>query len=104
MFAFLRPPSLALAAAMLIAAPAAAGAQTFEEAVTAYRVGDYATALAWFCLAAEQGDAKAQILLGFGYAKGEGALQDFAMAHMWYNLAAAGGAKAQPKAATSSRN
>ncbi len=38
--------------------------------------------------AAEQGHAEAQNNLGFRYANGEGVPQDYAQAHMWFNLAA----------------
>ncbi len=52
---------------------------------------DYAGAVKWFRLAAEQGDAKAQSNLGVIYAKGEGVAQDYVLAQMWFNLAAAQG-------------
>ena len=42
-------------------------------------------------LAAEQGDAHGQSNLGLSYAKGEGVPQDYILAHMWFNLAAAQG-------------
>ena len=38
---------------------------------------------------AEQGDARAQVALGFRYALGVGVPQDYVEAHMWFNLAAA---------------
>jgi hypothetical protein len=40
---------------------------------------------------AGQGDAKAQGDLGIAYVKGEGVPQDYVLAHMWFNLAAAQG-------------
>jgi TPR repeat protein len=40
---------------------------------------------------AGQGDAKAQGDLGTAYVKGEGVPQDYVLAHMWFNLAAAQG-------------
>jgi hypothetical protein len=40
---------------------------------------------------AGQGDAKAQGDLGAAYVKGEGVPQDYVLAHMWFNLAAAQG-------------
>lgn len=46
-------------------------------------------ALKWFRMAAGQGDAEAQLLLGIMYAEGQGVLQDYVLAHMWFNLAAA---------------
>jgi uncharacterized protein len=50
-----------------------------------------AEALQWFRLAAEQGDARAQYYLGAMYANGQGVPQDLVLAHMWFNLSAAGG-------------
>jgi TPR repeat protein len=46
------------------------------------------TAVKWYTLAAEQGNANAQISLGVMYAKGDGVLQDFATARKWFTLAA----------------
>ena len=43
---------------------------------------DYAEALKWFRLAADQGDANAQGSLGGMYRRSE----DYVRAHMWYNL------------------
>ena len=43
---------------------------------------DYSTAVKWYSLAAEQGDADAQTNLGVMYANGEGVLQDNVYAHM----------------------
>ncbi|MBF0585254.1 MAG: SEL1-like repeat protein, partial [Magnetococcales bacterium] len=46
--------------------------------------------------AAEQGDTKAQYLLGAGYAEGRGVLQDFQEAVQWFQKAAdKGDAEAQ---------
>ena len=42
---------------------------------------------------AERGDIKALFQLGDKYAKGEGVEQDYVAAHIWFNLAAAGGHK-----------
>ena len=42
-------------------------------------------------MAAEQGDADAQTLLGALYAAGRGVARDFASAYMWLSLAAAQG-------------
>ncbi len=35
----------------------------------------------------EQGDIKAQYNLGLAYANGKGVLQDYVMAHMYFNIA-----------------
>ena len=45
----------------------------------------------WFRLAAEQGYAKAQYALAVLYGTGDGVIQDYVVAHMWLNLAAAQG-------------
>ncbi len=68
-----------------LTAPAWAG---FDEGVAAHERGDYATALREFRSLAEQGHAGAQYNLGFMYSSGQGVPQDYAKAHMWYNLAA----------------
>jgi TonB family protein len=49
---------------------------------------DYAEAVRWYKLAAEQGDVRAQFNLGFMYDKGQGVTQDYAEAVRWYKLAA----------------
>ena len=52
---------------------------------------DYAEALKWYRLAADQGRADAQDILGTMYAQGRGVPQDYVRAHMWLNLSAAKG-------------
>ena len=52
---------------------------------------DYAEAVKWFRLAAEQGYTDAQFFLGLVYQDGKGVLQDNVMAHMWYNITSANG-------------
>jgi len=63
-------------------------AQDFDAGRDAYEAGDYATALENWRPLAEQGDANAQGVLGFMYAKGQGVLQDYAEAVRWFRLAA----------------
>ena len=48
---------------------------------------NYAEALKWFRLAAEQGQADAQYNLGLMYRDGERVPQDYVQAYMWLNLA-----------------
>ncbi len=79
---------------VLVAAPAWADFQAGVEAATR---GDYATALKEWRPLAEQGDALAQSLLGVMYAEGLGVPQDFVQAHMWFNLAGAGGYEPAPE-------
>jgi TPR repeat protein len=63
----------------------------FEDGVNAAKAGDYATAMRLWRPLADQGYAWAQSNLGLMYAKGQGVPQDHVSAHMWFNLAAAGG-------------
>jgi TPR repeat protein len=52
---------------------------------------DYAEALKWFCLSADQENADGQGALGSMYYTGKGVPQDYVLAHMWFNLSAARG-------------
>ena len=47
----------------------------------------------WYKLAAEQGHASAQTNLGTMYDDGQGVLQDYIRAHMWFNIGASSGDK-----------
>jgi hypothetical protein len=49
---------------------------------------DYAEAVKWYRLAADQGDADAQFSLGLMYNNGEGVLKNYAEAVKWFRLAA----------------
>ena len=49
---------------------------------------DFAEGVAWYRLAAEQGNASAQVALGELYADGRGVPQDLVEGHAWLNLAA----------------
>jgi TPR repeat protein len=52
---------------------------------------DYKQAVAWTRKAAEQGDAKAQRLLGMMYDIGVGVVQDNKLAYVWSSVSAANG-------------
>ncbi len=54
---------------------------------------DYAEAMKWYRLAAEQGDADAQYNLGGMYFSGHGVARNHIQAYMWVTLAAAQGNK-----------
>ena len=54
---------------------------------------DYKTAVKWYTLSAEQGNARAQYSLGERYAFGDGVIQDMVYAHMWANISASNGEK-----------
>jgi uncharacterized protein len=56
-------------------------------------VQDYAEAVRWYRLAAEQGFANAQNNLGVTYETGQGVLQNNILSHMWYNIASENGYK-----------
>jgi TPR repeat protein len=73
---------------------------SLEEAMAAYKSGDYATALRLFHLLAEQGNAVAQSMLGVMYGSGQGVPQDHVQAVMWLRKAAhQGDASAQAPSA-----
>src|SRR6185436_120117 len=74
---------------LVVAWATVAVAASIEEAEFAYDRGDYTQAARLFRPLAEQGIASAQFNLGMMYAKGLGARQDFILAHMWSNIAAA---------------
>ncbi len=52
---------------------------------------DHKTALEKFRPMAEKGDSYAQAHMGWAYFHGNGVPKDYALAHMWYNLAATNG-------------
>ena len=69
-----------------------------RKGLTAYRSGDYATALRIWKPLAEQGNASAQFGLGVMFYDGIGVPQDYKTALKWYRLAAEQGvASAQTK-------
>ena len=59
----------------------------FQQGLTAYKAGDYATALKEWRPLAEQGQVKAQHNLGVIYHKGRGVPQNYAQAIYWYRKA-----------------
>ena len=63
-------------------------AHDFQKGLTAYKAGEYATALQEWTHLAEQGFAGAEYNLGFMYNKGQGVPQDYAEAVKWFRLAA----------------
>ena len=60
----------------------------FQAIVDAYEAGDYETVYREIKLFAEQGDARAQRILGLMYKNGQGVAQDYKEAVKWYRLAA----------------
>ena len=69
----------------------AAFAGPWEDGMAAYNRGDYMPAIRLFRPLAEQGNAKAQNVLGVMFRKGEGVPKNPARAHMWFSFAAARG-------------
>ena len=59
----------------------------FEDAVSAYKRGDYATAYRLWKPLAKQGETQAQYNLGVMFGDGRGVSQDNILAHMWFNIA-----------------
>src|SRR3954452_17858562 len=85
----------ALLIAQLLGATAAF-AGPWEDGMAAYYRGDYVPAMRGFRRLAEQGNAKAQNVLGVMFRNGEGAPKNPASAHMWCSFAAKrGDAKAK---------
>ena len=68
-------------------------ADDYQDGLDAYKRQDYKEAIKWFRLSAEQGHAKAQNNLGSMYEKGQGVLQDYSLAHMWWNICGSSGDK-----------
>jgi hypothetical protein len=63
-------------------------AATLEDGLAAYERGGYAPAIPLFRAFADQGNADAQLHLGFMYEDGRGVPQDNAIAASWYQKAA----------------
>ena len=85
---------LAAAFAVMLALPVAA--QDFQKGSQAHERGDYATALREWRPLAEQGNTKAQTMLGDMYASGHGVSLDYTRAVGWFRKAAEqGDAEAQ---------
>ena len=83
--------AMVLALLLIAVPPQAASASDFERGLNAYNAGNYETAIAIWLPLAEQGDARAQYILGIMYAKGRGVPQNYILAHMWYNMAVSQG-------------
>ncbi|MCY0147540.1 sel1 repeat family protein [Hoeflea sp. G2-23] len=82
---------------LLLATAGFAVAGPFEDGWAAYEKDDYSEAVTHYRIAAEQGDARAQTMLGVAYDNGWwGVPQDYVEAAKWYRMAAEqGNASAQ---------
>ena len=84
-----KPFRTTLAASLMLAAMlGTAAGGPFEDAVLAYKKGDYETALQLFRPFADDGRADAEYTLGFMYFSGKGVSPDYAEAARWFRLAA----------------
>ena len=77
-----------VAALMLAMCVFSAAAQSIDDAVSAYKRGDYSTALRGFRLHAQRGLDAAQYILGIMYAEGRGVRRDDAESARWFRRAA----------------
>jgi cell division septation protein DedD len=73
---------------MLLIASSVLAQSEYDRGSAAYKRGDYATALDVFKPLAENGDAKAQSILGMMYSYGEGLPVDYRESARWYRRAA----------------
>jgi TPR repeat protein len=80
-----------LVVAMQILGSAGAVAGPWEDGMAAYNRGDYMPAIRLFRPLAEQGNAKAQAVLGVMHRKGQGVARNSVRAFVWFSRAAAGG-------------
>jgi TPR repeat protein len=84
---------------------AAAVAGPWEDGMAAYNRGDYVPAIRLFRPLAEQGNPKAQNLLGVMYRRGHGVKPDSVRAFLWFTRAAGSGdAKAKTELRALSRS
>jgi uncharacterized protein len=84
----MRKLTVYLGSAMLLVASSGLAQANFDKGAAAYKRGDYQTALAVFRPLAENGDAKAQSILGLMYSYGEGVPEDYRESARWYRRAA----------------
>jgi hypothetical protein len=68
--------------------PVITATDAYNKGIAAYQRKDYAEALTWYHMAADQGYAAAQNNLGVMYRRGLGVVQDYTEAARWYRVAA----------------
>jgi TPR repeat protein len=73
---------------MLLAAPVAGYANSLATGSAAFTRGDYVRAARVLLPLAERGNARAQAMVGFMYATGQGLPQSYDAASYWYRLSA----------------
>ena len=84
----MRRLAFCLGCAMLLMASSVLAQSGFDKGAAAYKRGDFETALAVFRPLAENGDARAQSILGLMYSYGEGVPVDDRESARWYRRAA----------------
>jgi len=90
---------------LVMACGTGAAADSYEDALPALQRGDSKLAAGLLRPFAKQGDAQAQIKLGWMYEKGESVQQDFVRAYyMWYNVAATAASVAAENLAMKNRH
>ena len=80
--------AIIIAAIVLAETTGAVTADPYDDAIAAYRRGDYATALQILRPLAERGSFRAQYTLAFAYTHGHGVPQNFVEAARWYRRSA----------------
>jgi TPR repeat protein len=83
--------TLSLVMARADDAPGAAASDAYRRGHDLYEQKNYAEALRWYRVAADRGDALAQVGIGNSYAMGLGVTRDYAEALRWFRLSAAQG-------------
>ena len=78
--------TICLTIAVLLGSAGLSWSADFKKGLTAYKSGDFATALREWTPLVKQGNATAQNNLGLMYAKGQGVLQDYKSALKWFRL------------------
>jgi len=86
---------LVIARGLIVAAHCLLGSIAFagpwEDGMAAYNRGDYTPAIRMFRPLAQQGNARAQAVIGAMYRKGQGVAKSSAHAFMWLSMASARG-------------
>ena len=80
--------TLCLTIALLLGSVGVFWSQDWQKGLSAYKSGDFATALRKWTTLAKQEDASAQNNLGQMYRRGRGVPEDYQTAAEWYTLAA----------------
>ena len=80
--------AIGIASTLMLIASTAFAEPTYQQGVSAYKRGNYETALAAFRPLAAKGVPKAQAILGLMYSYGEGVSVDYSEAAKWYRKAA----------------